>query len=198
MGTRHLTIVIVNQETKVAQYGQWDGYPEGQGTDVLAFLKSMNKEWFIEKLKKCKWADEKETTAFLASIGVNDGWMNGVQASKYHGRYPYFNRDHGAKILKLIYESKDKEVLIQDSSDFAGNSLSCEWAYVIDFDKNVLEVYSGFNTEPLSESDRFFNTKTDGDKYKPIRIRKSYDLNNLPEEDEFLADFIAKEEEEEA
>jgi len=28
MGTRHLTMVIQNKEPKVAQYGQWDGYPE--------------------------------------------------------------------------------------------------------------------------------------------------------------------------
>jgi len=29
MGTRNLTIVTSNGKTKVAQYGQWDGYPGG-------------------------------------------------------------------------------------------------------------------------------------------------------------------------
>lgn len=31
MGTRNLTCVVLDGEFKVAQYGQWDGYPEGSG-----------------------------------------------------------------------------------------------------------------------------------------------------------------------
>jgi len=38
MGTRNLTMVISDGKTKIAQYGQWDGYPSGQGADILAFL----------------------------------------------------------------------------------------------------------------------------------------------------------------
>jgi hypothetical protein len=43
MGTRNLTRVICDGKTKVAQYGQWDGYPEGQGKTVLNFLRGYRK-----------------------------------------------------------------------------------------------------------------------------------------------------------
>ena len=39
MGTRNLTAVYIDGEYKVAQYGQWDGYPEGQGMTALTFLR---------------------------------------------------------------------------------------------------------------------------------------------------------------
>ena len=39
MGTRNLTIVYSNGEYKVAQYGQWDGYPEGLGVQLLKYLR---------------------------------------------------------------------------------------------------------------------------------------------------------------
>ena len=38
MGTRNLTVVYVDGEYRVAQYGQWDGYPSGQGMTCLKFL----------------------------------------------------------------------------------------------------------------------------------------------------------------
>ena len=42
MGTRNLTIVKHNGEYKVAQYGQWDGYPEGQGVMALEFARRIS------------------------------------------------------------------------------------------------------------------------------------------------------------
>lgn len=38
MGTRHLIAAVIDGEYKIAQYGQWDGDPEGQGLTVLDFL----------------------------------------------------------------------------------------------------------------------------------------------------------------
>lgn len=193
MGTRNLTMVISEGQTRVAQYGQFDGYPSGQGATALEFLKTVDMEKFKEQLKKVRFVndeDRKEMEVFLKKIGVKDGWLNTIQAEKYNKKYPYFSRDHAARILELIYTSKEKEILLSDETNFAGDSLFCEWCYVIDLDKRVLEVYKGFNKEPLTESERFFSIPKDKDgKYHQVKFVKSFSFDELPEEDEFVESF---------
>ncbi len=57
MGTRNLTLVKDKEgKTKVAQYGQWDGYPEGQGTTILNFIRSKeNRGALAEVLKNVRF-----------------------------------------------------------------------------------------------------------------------------------------------
>ena len=43
MGTRHLIGVIKDGAYRVAQYGQWDGYPEGVGAELLKSFNSYEK-----------------------------------------------------------------------------------------------------------------------------------------------------------
>jgi hypothetical protein len=195
MGTRNLTMVIHEKKTVVAQYGQWDGYPSGQGATVLEFLKKRNLTTFKEKLKNVRFTNEKDIKKmkkFMNSIGSHDGWMTGEQADKYHEAYPYLSRDHCAKILDLIYDSPDKEIMLEDSTNFAAESLFCEWAYVIDLDKNVLECYKGFNKRPLGKTQRFKDLKSD-DGYTPIRCIKKYKFDKLPTKAQFIKDLKEKE-----
>ena len=50
MGTRNLITVTLNKKKVVAQYGQWDGYPEGQGKTVHEFLSKVNLDKFKKQL----------------------------------------------------------------------------------------------------------------------------------------------------
>ena len=205
MGTRNLTMVIANGETKVAQYGQWDGYPEGQGAVALNFLINNDLVEFKHKLNSVKFvngAKEKEIQNWLNSMGCENGWMNGEQADEYKKRYPLLSRDNGADILQMIMDSTEEINWVNDSSEFAGDSLFCEWAYVIDLDKNTFEVYEGFNNKPLTIEDRFYYLTAEADKenqrrkdygsdsmYYPVKMIKSYNLNDLPLEAEFINHF---------
>lgn len=199
MGTRNLTIVISEGKTKVAQYGQWDGYPGGQGSTILQFLKTNPIGIFKSQLEKVRFTtneDEKEIDTFMLSIGCKDGWMNNNQARQYHDAYPYFSRDHAAKILDMIMRS-DGEVILQDQTYFAADSLMCEWAYVIDLDGGFLEVYSGFNKTDLDESERFSKLPLPerSGEYKQIKMIKKYSFDDLPEVDVFIKELEGQEEE---
>lgn len=83
MGTRNLTAVYLDGQYKVAQYGQWDGYPEGQGITVLTFLRDkMDLELFKEALRNSSYIPSEELTAlaendrfyFLRDLEEDNGY----------------------------------------------------------------------------------------------------------------------------
>ena len=201
MGTRHLICVVKDGEYKVAQYGQWDGYPGGQGLDILEFLTNkMDRKLFENRLDKVSWLTDKGNKTRWTRCGA-DKKSNLVSmdiADKHAAKYPENSRDTGAGILPLIQDAK-KPIKLINSIDFSGDSLFCEWAYVIDLDKNVFEVYEGFNKTPISENERFASFKQQPEhrteEHFPIRIAKLYNLNKLPTSEEFLSDFKDDEEE---
>ena len=197
MGTRNLTMVQKDGEYKIAQYGQWDGYPSGNGIDILNFMDGSHELDRLEgSLANVDWItyEENEKQWVLAGAGETDEWVSMEVADKHLDMFPENSRDTGAGILRIVSNfvpSADRQkLLLRDRRDFAGDSLFCEWAYVIDFDKRTFEVYEGFNTEPLNPEERFYNTNRDMDtpEYFQIRLKKSYSLDNLPSREQFLAD----------
>jgi hypothetical protein len=203
MGTRNLTMVVKGSKPVIAQYGQWDGYPSGNGVKILTFCRSKkNLANLTEKLKHVRFAtkkDDAKVTAYLESVGCKNGWMNMEQAELFHKEFPYASRDIGAGILDLVANSKDDKIVLNNSISFAGDSLFCEWAYVIDLDKNQLEVYNGFNKSPLGPEERFCKIKSskDSPEYKGIRFLHKYDLDKLPTKAKFISELKKKEKEQE-
>ena len=122
MGTRHRQAVITKDgELKVNQYGQWDGYPSGQGVEILEFLKSANLEKYQENLSKIKSLSESETE----EIEKEKDW---------NVKYPHLSRDCGSRIHKLIENGEVPSVYkIDDQEAFKW----CEGFYTIDFQKGV-------------------------------------------------------------
>lgn len=182
MGTRSLTCVFANGEYKVAQSGSWDGYPGGQGITVLEFLYQMDKEKFLEKLNQVRWITKEDLGTYWEESGAsaNDEWVSHEVGKKFGEKYPHLHKEMSADILYYIQETPGP-ILLKNDLDFAGSVL-CEWAYVIDFDKNTFEIYEGLNTTPLQEGDRFYDLPQTlyAEEYYPVSIVASYSLDSLP------------------
>lgn len=194
MGTRNLIAVYKDGEYKVAQYGQWDGYPSGQGISVLAFLKEYNLDIFKNKLSHCFWLSDQEIKTRYEDMFIfsdEHGMISCDEADRFDKRYPELSRDTGANILRIIYGIQE-QIGLRNSISFVSDSLFCEWAYVIDFDKNTFEVYEGFNQKPLESTERFYNyfdkdqKNLHGEIYYPCNLLALFDLNDLPSKEDFL------------
>jgi hypothetical protein len=201
MGTRHLIAAKIDGVYKLAQYGQWDGYPEGQGVAVLDFLvNEMDMAAFTAALRNSRFIGQEEVNAELVKFGADPNDHYTIRLSDYDRfskAHPEWSRDTGAKILSVIQSSGG--CCLRSSLDFAADSLFCEWAYVLDFDTMQFEVYVGYNKTPLTEKDRFFFLEPKSeDGYHPVRLLASWPMDALPQNaDDFLAAFPSDDEEEE-
>lgn len=202
MGTRHLTCVVKDGEYKVAQYGQWDGYPSGQGIDILTFLREkLNRDTFLANLAQTFEPTEEQIKAWWLEVGhdieKSNGFVDAMIADQYGAKHPSMSRNAGSKILEIIQDASEP-VPVNLYKEFAADSLFCEWAYVIDFDKGTFEVFEGFNQTPLAEGERFYGMTCDGanKEYYPVRHKKTYQLDALPEYSDFLAELEPNEDEE--
>ena len=169
MGTRHLVCVVAGGEVKVAQYGQWDGYPSGQGRSVLDFVRgivSQGREgWFLER---------------VTGLGVHDDGG------------PEFDRDTGAEILNMVLTGTRRSVTL--STGFAADSLFCEWAYVVDLDDRTLEAYKGFQKAPhklgrfheMGNPENVRRKASGLDCYYPVALAATFGFDALPTAEAFV------------
>lgn len=160
MGTRHLTVVVVDGIHRVAQYGQWDGYPDGQGVTVAAFLHDVltnnRLSEFEDKVRATQWVTDEQLEAMWMQAGAPKGATSvGLDVSdRFEQLFPELHRDTGAGVLQLILNS-DKPPLLRDDMHFGLAGLFCEFAYVIDLDAKTLEFYKGFNKDASKNAPRF-------------------------------------------
>jgi hypothetical protein len=178
--------VVLDGEFKVGQYGQWDGYPSGQGTHVLGFLKDTDIEVFKDKVRELRWITQPEINA----VNADPNWTT---------NFPHLSRGAGAEILDMVLTGDVPFVF--DQSDFALDSLFCEWAYVLDLDKGELEVYEGFQKTPPTEG-RWVgkmddDQKSNPDPYYPVALKKTYKFSELPDEETFVSELEPQDDEEE-
>jgi len=195
MGTRHLIAVYKDGAAKVAQYGQWDGYPSGQGTDVLKFVSDpANVEALRAAVDNVHFITEEEYDAINAQVGIDPKatLITMEQADARKAAAPALSRDTSADILSMI--AAGEVTAVQNAEDFAQDSLFCEYAYAVDLDTNRLEAYVGFQHAEHSDG-RYaapkpadFEPRYEGDSwYAPVRLAASWPLSELPSQEDFEA-----------
>lgn len=152
MGTRHLICAKVDGEYKVAQYGQWDGYPSGQGRDIAKILVSaINTGQYNDlkdRVKRCQFLTEESAFELNKKLDI----LRDTDHKEYSREMEPFSRDTSANIFKLILDSP-RGLMLQNSLSFGlegPGGFGCEWSYVVDFDNDNLEIYKGgLNSKPV-------------------------------------------------
>lgn len=136
MGTRGVTEVIFENKTVVAQYGQWDHYPMGQGITILNFLRdqdNIDKLWTNLNLHLTYEASDEELKKIYANYFNEDGMGTFEDGKRFGEDYPSLTRDTGGGILEVIANATEPVPLVLDK-DFKNDDLFCEGIYTINLD----------------------------------------------------------------
>ena len=208
MGTRGVFGVIIGEKEKIG-YNQYDSYPSGNGIANLQWLREAiaegKLEHYRELAEKAKLVDDtvKPTPKDVAALA--DVTRLDVSEQSTDDWYCLTHATHGSipAMLNCGY--------ILDYSDFPLESLFCEWGYIVDFDKDVFEVYEGFQKEipragrwagrptPEEDTENYIKHlewcaqnqrepwRPRTSEYKAIKLVASWPFGALPNDEEFLA-----------
>ena len=182
MGTRNVTIVKLDNKVVAAKYCQWDGYPTGQGIELLNFVK---KDLDLTKLKKGlrnlniisedeaevifqKYLDEIKALP-KASMDSIDKRMK-EEKKIQRKMVPLLTRDTGGgDFLKFI--QNDPTLPLTPSKGDLGYakgtdemSFGCEYCYEVDLDKKTVRIYDGhYKYKNLVDTLKFAEIKSSKD-----------------------------------
>ena len=182
MGTRHLTVVVKDAKIKVAQYGQWDGYPDYSGVGILEILRE-DLDNLVNGLENCIEADEgiletmRKHVEEVSKTSIENGWMTMEQGEVYQDLYPEQHRSTGYRILNMVADSQTP-LYLTNSFDFAADTVFCEWAYVIDLDNGKFETYQ---SGPSGSQGIFARLGEN-----TVNMVATYDLDELPSDEEYM------------
>ena len=137
MGTRGAFGVIIGEQEKIG-YNQFDSYPDGYGIENLSWLRAVDHTTVRRLATAAKVVSNdrrpsKEEQEFLALYADTN-----VSEQSLEDWYCLLHKTHGS--IDLMLQSG----YIEDCSSFPLDSLFCEWAYIVDLDEDVFEVYQGF------------------------------------------------------
>jgi len=179
MGTRGFVGFVVDGNEKIA-YNHFDSYPGGLGTDVLGWL------------RKTHLGGARRLAGELRVVGENDEPTE-EDVERLAG---YTNRNVGGPSerptwYQLLRETQGNPAamldagVIEDASNFPADSLFAEWGYVVDFDAQTFEAYKGFQRSPHTGGR--FATRKGREGYYPVQLVVSWPLDDLPDDEAFLA-----------
>ena len=147
-------------------YNHCDSYPSWLGVQVFEFVQSITADELAQIADKIQLITEDDKPT-QEQIEECEKYMDlRVDDKSPDNWYCLLRKAQGnlAAYKDILY--------MIDSHDFLRDSLFCEWAYVINVDENIVEIYKGLNKE-LGGKGRYANRKEPDFKRDGVPVIKS-------------------------
>ena len=176
MGTRGSYGFRVDGEDRLA-YNHFDSYPEGLGQDIYDSLRCLLDKYSLDELKdkvrKIELVKENSSPS-PEQIKRLEGYADSQVSSGKIDEWYVLLRDMQGDIKAHVEEG-----IMISGGDFIYDSLYCEWAYIVNLDEEVFEVYRGFQRMPNHGRYQLDGTNHKNG-YYPCSLIATFPLDNLP------------------
>ncbi len=158
MGTRGAVGFRHNQKDYIT-YNHYDSYPTCAGVGVIMTIIKQKlfddkyRQQAIEKLESLQLINSEKTFEpeelenirnNIEALGLENNTFDPTRFG--NGKVDaYYVLNPIQRHINAYIHPKHTIPYMIDSHEFMANSLYCEWAYIINFDTNSLEIYEGFN-----------------------------------------------------
>lgn len=182
MSTRGFLGFVADKRETIT-YVHYDAYPSALGADVLKWARTVT-----------DWDAIRQQAANLVHVDGETMPTDEQRAALAQYAKPGADpeKDPGEEWYRLLYRTfGDPAATLASgyaphSPDWPGDSVWCEWGYLIDLDEKKFELYQGFQTRPHKGrfADRPANERSG---YYPVKVLASWPLDDLPDDGSFLA-----------
>lgn len=180
MGTRGAFGFRHKQQDYVT-YCHFDSYPDGLGSTMAKFVMDNDMDRVRTQVEQLELVDQHGSQPTPQQIqrckdaGLVDTSVSTNSEQDWYCLLREGQGDPGA-LLNVGY--------MIDSAPFLEDSLFCEWAYIVNLDDGVFEVYEGFQQKRHNKG-RYAKPKQPfhgTDEYQPVALIKEIPFDELPEE----------------
>lgn len=184
MDTRGIIGFHIDGEREVVVYNHFDSYPRHLGRIVGEFIASSRSDMDevrgrVRQMTPVEY-DQKPTVEQVEAL-VSAGFADLDVGSRSTDDWYCLLRNTQSNPAAILAAG-----LYMPYNDFALDSLFCEWGYIMDFDREVVEVYAGFQKSAHTEGRFAKRGNPDGDRgYFPVRL-----IGEVAFDDPALADKI--------
>lgn len=149
MGTRG-AIGFILDDALVATYNHFDSYPDGLGTDMVRQANAMVAEK-DDTVAKCRALTRVSASDTPSPEILNHFAEAGIQPENVSTGSDWYSLLRSVQGNLLTYLRLG---FMPDDTNFLKDSLFCEYAYLVDLDRDVLICLEGFNENPDAQWDR--------------------------------------------
>jgi len=175
MGTRGAFGFRVDNQDKIS-YNHWDSYPSGLGSDVASFIRKWcaihTLDELREKVRVIRLVDEDDTPTSEDIKKLSAYTDLGVGSQSVEDWYCLFREAQGKPEVYIECG------MMPSAQSFLTDSLFCEWAYIINLDTEMFEVYQGFQHNPHNDG-RYSQLECSSGGYYPVALIREYPLDDI-------------------
>ena len=177
MGTRGAVGFRYKNKDKIT-YNHFDSYVDGLGYDVVEFIEGYKNRLpdlkeAVAKIKTVKEGDKPTAKQKIALAQYTDLGVSEQSTDDW-----YCLLRHAQGNLQAYLEAG----FMIDSKNFLQDSLFCEYGYVINLDKEVLEFYIGFMTVPDDNPNNRYKVKSPDGQYWHCKLVAEIPLQEVTKE----------------